>query len=809
MKTPNAPLEGLSISSRLRRYTCALAIVWTLILGASLAYNIREVHNDTRNIVHSKAVAHFNKDQALRFWGTRHGGVYVPVDQHTAPNPYLANISERDIETPSGKRLTLMNPAFIVRQINEWFSDLYGVFGHITSLKPLRPANAPDDWERAALVAFERGGKEVSMFSSMDGKPYFRFMRPMLVKKGCLKCHGHQGYKEGDIRGGVSVSVPLTPVLADQDKRIKMIGLTYASLWMIGLLGIGVGWRQIRKSDDARNQAIIALRHAHDELESRVKERTAELAVTNEELEREVAERRLLLNKLRGSEAKSRALLNAPPESALLIDAEGCIIALNETAHKRLGEHTDNFVGENIYDIATPDIAQDTKARVEEVIRSGKAVRFENEVQDRWFDQTIYPVFRGSGEVRQLAIFSYDITARRKAEAELEKANVELEKRVEERTVELVRTNEKLRREAEERKQTQRALSDSRQQYEELWNHAPAAYHTLDTGGIIVRVNKTEAEMLGYEKEEMVGKPIFDFILPEQQEEAKERFKRKLAGEQVPKHDNRIYITKQGSEVYVSIDDKLERSSDGKIVGVRTTMVDITERKRAEDATRISEEELRHLSSQLLNVQENERKRIAGELHDSIGQSLTAIKFGLENILHRRSKGTAETSPDMIEALIPIVQQASEEVRQIYTNLRPSMLDDLGILSTISWFCREFEKVYSGIIIETQSGVEEEEVPENLKIVVFRVLQEAMNNIAKHGKASLVRISLIRADGELELVVEDNGEGFDVEHVRSEMSTQGGFGLTSMKERTEFSGGTFSIKATPGTGTTVRASWPA
>jgi signal transduction histidine kinase len=214
--------------------------------------------------------------------------------------------------------------------------------------------------------------------------------------------------------------------------------------------------------------------------------------------------------------------------------------------------------------------------------------------------------------------------------------------------------------------------------------------------------------------------------------------------------------------------------------------------------------ELRRLSSQLLEVEEKERRRIAGDLHDSIGQSLTAIKFGLENALSRSSQDTAKESAELLEALIPVVQQASEEVRQIHTNLRPSLLDDLGIMSTISWFCRELEKVYSGIKIEKQMDMEEKEVPEPLKIVIFRVLQEALNNVVKHSKAALVRVFLKGRNGKLELVVEDNGQGFDVERRSSEKR----FGLTSMKERTELSGGAFVIESIRGAGTVVRATWP-
>ena len=141
-------------------------------------------------------------------------------------------------------------------------------------------------------------------------------------------------------------------------------------------------------------------------------------------------------------------------------------------------------------------------------------------------------------------------------------------------------------------------------------------------------------------------------------------------------------------------------------------------------------------------------------------------------------------------------------------DLRPSILDDLGLLAGLSWFCRRFQTTYSNIQIERQIEVEEGDVSPPLKIVVFRVTQEAMNNIAKHSKADLVRLRLLKIDGTLELILQDNGQGFNLEKVLSSESAGRGLGLRTMRERTEFSGGSFAIQSTEGKGTIVRASWP-
>jgi signal transduction histidine kinase len=220
-----------------------------------------------------------------------------------------------------------------------------------------------------------------------------------------------------------------------------------------------------------------------------------------------------------------------------------------------------------------------------------------------------------------------------------------------------------------------------------------------------------------------------------------------------------------------------------------------------------SQEELRHLSSRLLSIQEEERKRIARELHDGIGQSLSALKFLLENRLQLMEKNSIACDLHPLEDMVPMLQNAVEEVRQMQTDLRPPILDDLGILATLSWFCREYQRIYARIKIETDLGIQENEVPAPLKTVIYRVLQEAMNNIAKHSRATRVRLSLGQKEARIYLRVEDNGSGFDLRQVLSEERAGRGFGLTSMRERTELSGGSFSIESIEGRGTTLQASW--
>jgi signal transduction histidine kinase len=229
-------------------------------------------------------------------------------------------------------------------------------------------------------------------------------------------------------------------------------------------------------------------------------------------------------------------------------------------------------------------------------------------------------------------------------------------------------------------------------------------------------------------------------------------------------------------------------------------------RQRQVNALRESENRLRILTSQLLNAQEKERKLVANELHDSIGSFLSVIKIRLEKIISQMEQGG--TAPDSLKSLSSITQQAIEECKRMQTNLRPSILDDLGILTTLDWYCREFQKTFSHICIEKEIDLSENDVPHSLKTVIYRVCQEAMNNIAKHSKANLVTFSLRKNNGPIELTIQDNGQGFDMKDISSMESYKRGMGLSSMRERAETLGGSFTIESAKGSGTIIRVSWP-
>jgi len=275
--------DGLTpLVSRVQKYFWAFAVAWTLIVGALLSHDLYDTRRETREMARKEALIHFNKDLAARLWASSHGGVYVPATAETPPNPFLNQLPDRDVKTPDGKALTLMNPAYMMRQMMEQYADLYGVRAHITSLKHFRKETAPDDWERGALASFESGIKEVSELTELEGIPCFRLMRPLVTEKQCLKCHGDQGYKVGDIRGGVSVSVPLTSYLEAEGSDMVAHTVSFSILWVLGLAGIFLTVRGLRTHIRERERAEDLLAESRENYSTLVENSLTGIYITQD-----------------------------------------------------------------------------------------------------------------------------------------------------------------------------------------------------------------------------------------------------------------------------------------------------------------------------------------------------------------------------------------------------------------------------------------------------------------------------------------------------------------------------------------------
>lgn len=215
-------------SNSLRLFVISISVVALLciisgLLGMGFYSRVlirEEMLNSGRN--------NFANIVIMRRWNANHGGVYVLKGPGVESNPYLEN---PDITAVDGKVYTMKNPALMTREISELMKKEEGLFVHITSLKPLNPNNQPDEQERTALAAFETGAPEAAWEQDIDGLAYYRYMAPLKVEKSCLTCHAKQGYKEGDIRGGISISFQMSKV----EKRLQ-----HAALFIFGLAALSI-----------------------------------------------------------------------------------------------------------------------------------------------------------------------------------------------------------------------------------------------------------------------------------------------------------------------------------------------------------------------------------------------------------------------------------------------------------------------------------------------------------------------------------------------------------------------------------------
>jgi len=241
----------------------------------------------------------------------------------------------------------------------------------------------------------------------------------------------------------------------------------------------------------------------------------------------------------------------------------------------------------------------------------------------------------------------------------------------------------------------------------------------------------------------------------------------------------------------------------------RVLRAEVARRKKAEQALRASQTELEGLSEQLMSAQEEERSRIAQDLHDSVGQSLSAIKYSLEaaEVLARR--GDTAQARDAVRATIERVQRVMDEVRGISMNLRPAILDGLGAASAVRWFCREWHDVYRDVAIDIDISVSDDDIPPLLGTSVFRAVQESLNNIARHAQARQVRVAIRLHAGAVRVTVADDGVGFSLEEdANGSASKPAAYRLRGLRKRAERNGGRCHIASSPGAGTTVSLEWP-
>ena len=342
-------IPGLIV--QFRKYGLRLILAWTCILAAMSLFIINEYREDTIKEATSEAKDYHDLNLQYRRWSAKIGGVYAPIDKVT-PNPYLT-VPDRDVKTESGESLTLINPAYMTRMVFEAIrkESQHPVISRLVSLKPLNPANTPNAWEQETLKLFEKTKtRERFQILTIGGSPFLQYMAPFITEESCLTCHAHQGYKIGDVRGGMSIAIPMSGYLAiEAERRNSLLG-GFTLLWFLGSAGIIV-------SSIRRHRQEMVLREHTMELEAEVSERQqiqAQLEEQTAMLEEEVTERQQAAVALRESEERFRGITESMADWIWEVDRNGRFTFSSESVERVLGYRPDEIVGKTVYDFFDP-----------------------------------------------------------------------------------------------------------------------------------------------------------------------------------------------------------------------------------------------------------------------------------------------------------------------------------------------------------------------------------------------------------------------------------------------------------------------
>jgi PAS domain S-box-containing protein len=508
-----------------------------------------------------------------------------------------------------------------------------------------------------------------------------------------------------------------------------------------------------------KRNALQSLRHAHDELRH-----------NNEALRLENAERRRTEQQLRVSEAKFRALAESAP-AAILIYGEGRICYANTEAEVITGYSAAELCDLGRLEAIVPGLPELLRGQALTGPHAGShAQRRELRMltkagEERWLGLTS-GAFEFEGKPAAVAM-ACDVTERKRAE-------------------EALRTSEQL--------------------LKQVLATLPVGVAVTNLAGDIVLTNAASKNIWGdylavCGSERWSRTKGYWHYSGKRVTASEWASARALSAGETSLNELIDIETCDGRHSTIQNSAAPIRDAEGRTIGCVIVNEDVTERVRAESALKASATRLQHLSRRLLAVQEEERRHLARELHDELGQLLATVKLQLS----LAGSTLGEDARASLEESIAQLQRAAEELRGLVLRLRPTMLESAGLLATLSWLADQNQQ-HTGVAIEVIGQVDE--VPGDVAIACFRVVQEALTNVVRHARAQHVWIELRQRHGRLELEVRDDGVGFDAETTLERAAARGSLGLIGMKERVQILGGDLEVESTPGCGTWIRLSIP-
>jgi PAS domain S-box-containing protein len=503
------------------------------------------------------------------------------------------------------------------------------------------------------------------------------------------------------------------------------------------------------------------LRRHRDHLEERVKARTAELTFTNEQLRLEIEERKEIEKTLRESQQRYRSLFEGSRDAIFISDGKGRILDANDAAAQLTGRQKPQLILKLMQEI------------------------YEN------FDQAAYQTHFD----RTLAGDDFSV------EASLQHADgkrVYTELNSKQVTLAGIRCIHTAARDVTSRKRGEEALRRSEAKYRELVQNANSMIVRFDTHARITFFNEYAQKFFDYTEDEIIGHKITEKLIPAVDSDGRDilgRLKHFFTEPEKYKNIALENIRRNGERVVVAWTNRPIRGAGGKIIEFLSVGVDMTERRRARQM-------IQTLTHELIKAQENERYKIARDLHDHIAQDLSSLKIGLQTLFSGNASDQ-DGYADQAGNLIHLLQRSITEVRNLAYDLRPPGLDQFGLVRTLFTYCEDFSHNNAIKIDFVSAGLDDLQLEPDIQINLYRLIQEALYNVKKHADANGVTIRLVASSPNLMLRIIDDGCGFDVRLWRAKSHREKRMGLQSMVERVGLLNGTIDIRSQPHKGTAI------
>jgi PAS domain S-box-containing protein len=520
----------------------------------------------------------------------------------------------------------------------------------------------------------------------------------------------------------------------------------------------------------------------------------------------DISDRKRAEEGIQNTYAELNQIFHTAADAMRVIDKKYYVLRVNNTFSSLTGVSKDEAVGKKCYEIFSGPLCHTSSCPLSRILAGDDRVTYQVEkVRNDGLKipciLTAVPFKGAKGELIGIIEDFKDITERVRSRQALQKAYDELEQKVVERTAELTKSNVQLRQEINERKRVEAALRESEDKYKTIAENSLTGVF-IHQDGKYVFVNDQFAKIHGYTPAELIGKQYMTLIHPDEREAVSQIALNRLTGVSSPKRYEVRRISIDGKTIWcemmaTAIEYKGRPATMGNII-------DITERKLAEEKLFTYHEQLRSLASELSLIEERERRQIAVALHDRIGQALAISKMKLSALRD------SILSPDLVvtmKEISDLIEQTIKETRSMTLELSPPILYELGFGPAVEWLTEQIQK-QKHIEISLKDDGQPKPLDDDIAFVLFRALNELLINVTKHAQAQHVKVSLARDGEELRISVEDNGVGFDTGNIGTQILKNGGFGLFSIRERLSHLNGHLEIASEPGQGTLVKLTMP-